>query len=70
MDMIPVESSHIARIGYSVDTATLRIEFLSGNIYEYYDVPQNVFDEFLSADSKGKYANRNIYKVYSQQKIQ
>jgi len=69
MEMIQVESSHIEAIGYDVDEARLEIEFKNGDAYEYYDVPQHIYDELMLADSQGKYAHRNIYKVYGQQRI-
>ena len=69
MEMIPVESSNLARVGYQADQAILRIEFNKGGLYEYYDVPEYVFDELMAADSKGEYAHQNIYKSYKQQKL-
>ena len=69
MEMIPVSSSNIAAIGYDSERAELRIEFTTGSLYEYYEVPQYVFDEFLAAESKGGYANEKIYKEYNQQRI-
>jgi hypothetical protein len=69
MEMIPVNSSNILAIGYDADSANLAIAFKDNSKYEYYDVPQHEFDNFLAADSKGKYAHQNIYKKYSQQKI-
>ena len=69
MEMIPVDSSNISAIGYEPDNATLCIEFHGGRIYEYYDVPQHVFDEFLVASSKGSFAHQKIYKNYNQQRI-
>ncbi|MBC6998341.1 KTSC domain-containing protein [Cytophaga sp. FL35] len=69
MEMIPVSSSNIKAIGYDEENAVLRIEFNKGGIYEYYDVPQYEFDGLYAADSKGSYANQNIYKNYRQQKI-
>ena len=35
-----VSSSNIASIGYDPDNQVLEIEFLSGAVYQYYDVPQ------------------------------
>lgn len=67
--MIPVSSSNLKAIGYDENEAILRIEFKKGSIYEYYDVPQYEFDGLYSAESKGSYANQNIYKNYRQQKI-
>lgn len=70
MEMVPVNSSNIEAIGYDSDSATLTIQFKKGgSIYEYYDVPQYEYDGLMSADSKGSYANTNIYKNYRQQKI-
>jgi len=69
MDMIPVNSSTLAFIGYDPDSATLQIEFKDGSLYEYFDVPQYVYDKLYSADSKGSYASKNIYKVYRQNRI-
>ncbi len=69
MEMIPVSSSNIAAIGFDESQSILAIEFNNGRAYEYYGVPQYVFDEFLNSGSKGKYANQNIYKSYSQTKI-
>jgi hypothetical protein len=69
MDLIPVASSNIRAIGYDLETAILQIEFLSGMIYEYYEVPGYEYDGLMAADSKGKYANRNIYKAYRYQRV-
>ena len=62
MEMIPVSSTDLASIGYDIDTATLRVEFLKGGYYEYYAVPNEIFEGLLSASSKGKYFNEFIKK--------
>lgn len=49
MEMKEVESSNIKKIGYG--DQKLRVEFSGGGIYEYDDVPAEVFDGFLKADS-------------------
>jgi KTSC domain len=69
MEMIQVDSSNLSSVGYDSNNAVLKIEFINGRAYEYYDVPQYVYDELLAAESKGKYAAANIYKNYSQQRI-
>lgn len=63
MDMIPVSSSNLLSIGYDNETATLRIEFKNGSQYEYYGVPEDVFNGLLSAGSKGTYFDQNIKKA-------
>jgi hypothetical protein len=62
-------SSHILQISYESITATLQIEFNNGSAYEYYDVPQHEWYDFNDADSKGRYAQENIYNYYRQRKI-
>jgi len=69
MNMISVSSKNLRAVGYDQDTSVLEIEFLNGNAYEYYDVPQYEFDGLMSADSHGTYAHKNIYKNYRQTKL-
>ncbi len=59
-----VRSSNIHSIGYDSVNKILQVEFLNGGVYEYYDVPEIIFKEFMKAESKGKYANRNIFFSY------
>jgi len=65
MERTPVESSNIESIGYDSDTETLELEFIRGGIYQYYDVPQYVFEELMSAASHGVYLASNIKGTYS-----
>ena len=51
-----VESSMMSLIGYDEEEQILNILFnSSGQMYEYYDVPKEVFEEFLASDSKGRH---------------
>lgn len=58
------QSSNVAGFCYDESSQTLTIEFNSGSRYNYYDVPQHVYDGMKSADSKGKYLNNEIKGVY------
>lgn len=69
MNMIPVESSNLAAVGYNNETATLTIQFNNGRTYEYYSVPEYEYENLMNAGSKGQYANQNIYKNYNQSEI-
>lgn len=64
-----VESSNLASIGYDAENEILEVEFNHGGIYQYYDVPQNVFDALMRADSHGKYFSANIRNDYKYQKL-
>lgn len=59
-EMIAVESSNLQAIGYDPDNMELYVDFLNGSRYRYFDVPEDVFDEFQVADSKGKFLHQNI----------
>lgn len=51
--MIPVESSNIAAMGYDPYAQVLRVEFVSGPIYEYSSVLPEVYALLLNAPSIG-----------------
>lgn len=63
-EMIYVDSSNVEAIGYDGDTQELHVQFVSGGTYVYHDVPRNVFDDLMSAASKGSFLNREIKNVY------
>jgi hypothetical protein len=60
----PVESSAIAKIGYSKHRHILEIEFLNGAVYRYLDVPATVNRDLMSAESKARYYDSNIRRHY------
>jgi hypothetical protein len=64
MEWEPVESETMNRIAYNVDESELFIEFKAGNIYVYFDVPSQLFENFKSASSKGQFFHGNIKNKY------
>jgi hypothetical protein len=64
MEMHFVDSSNIERIGYDSSSSTLRIEFKSNRAYDYFNVPEAVFDELRHASSVGSYHATNIKNSY------
>ena len=67
MEFKDVVSSNVKRIGY--ENKKLYVQFKSGAIYFYKDVPATVYKEMLNADSKGKYLNAQVKGKYEYQKI-
>jgi KTSC domain len=59
-----IESSSIATQGYDAATSTLELQYASGGVYQYFDVPPAVYAQFLAADSKGGFVNSVIKKHY------
>ena len=64
MEMIPVQSSDVAAVGYDQETHTLRIQFVTGATYDYSGVPCEDYSDLLAASSKGKYLNARIKGHY------
>jgi len=64
MKWIPVSSSNLSRVRYDESTNTLEIEFVGGRIYQYFDVPPQVFEGLISASSHGKYFAQSIKGQY------
>jgi hypothetical protein len=60
----PVESSAIAKIGYSKHRHILEIEFLNGAVYRYLDVPATIYRNLMSAESKARFYDLNIRRHY------
>jgi len=56
-------------INYDPKTATLRINFVSGTIYDYKNVPEKIYLEMKKAASKGTYLNDHIKGLYIFEKI-
>lgn len=73
MRMIKVDSSNIDQIGFEKSKQismgakpinSLSIYFKNGRSYRYFDVPEELFEEFIKAKSKGKFFHKYISKRY------
>jgi hypothetical protein len=67
--MVPVTSATLTAIGYEEQSQTLRVEFTSGAVYEYYDVPAVIHEELMSAASIGRYLGSNIKGQYRYSRV-
>ncbi|PSL25434.1 KTSC domain-containing protein [Chitinophaga ginsengisoli] len=54
---------------YDRDTATLRIIFVSGLVYDYKNVPEEVYEAMKRSGSKGIYLNKHIKGHYAYEKV-
>ena len=59
-----VTSSDIRSIGYDADSSTLEIQFHSGGLYQYLNVPESEWRALMSAPSHGKYLHAHIKDRY------
>ncbi len=68
MKRIPVKSSNLKAVGY--ESEIMEIEFLNGSVYEYSEVPQEMYDSLMSAPSQGKYYNQYIKGEFPSKKLE
>jgi hypothetical protein len=63
MERTPVQSSSVSSVGYDRDSSTLEIEFLNGSIYQYFGVPESIFNGLMNAPSKGTFLDMFVKKA-------
>jgi len=64
-----IPSSSLRSIGYDRATATLEVEFTSGGIYRYADVPAGVWSAFRQAVSKGKFFQDHVRDRFATMRV-
>jgi hypothetical protein len=69
MHRLPVKSSDVVSIGYDAKEQILEIEFRGNRIYQYSEVPQDIYNHFMRADSYGNYFNTYINKHYKYRRV-
>lgn len=69
MERQQITSTNISSIGYDATNETLEVEFHNGGIYQYFQVPEAVYLELMSASSKGSYLHHQIKSRYQYKKI-
>jgi hypothetical protein len=60
MERKPLISNSLASAGYDTDTQTLEVEFNSGEIYQYLNVPESVYITFTNSESPGRFFIKHI----------
>jgi hypothetical protein len=60
MQTVAVDSAILAAIAYDAPSELLQLAFRDRTIYQYFNVPADVYEGFLRAPSKGSYFNHAI----------
>ena len=68
MERASVASSNLISIGYDPASETLEVEF-KGGVYQYYNVPQFMYDQLMQAPSLGIFFNANIKNAYANARV-
>jgi hypothetical protein len=69
MNRTPVTSTSVVSIGYDPNTLTLEVEFRGNSVYQYFDVPETVYQELMRAGSIGHFMHANIKDRYRYTKV-
>ena len=65
IEMQSVKSSLLDKVGYDPEAKVLAVQMnYSSDVYLYQDVPQDIFDDLLAAESKGGFYVKNIKGKY------
>lgn len=59
-----VSSSMITTVQYDETKEVLEITDQSDHIYAYFNVPFEIYEQLIQADSKGRYMHENIIDAY------
>jgi hypothetical protein len=66
---VQISSSNLKGAKYNTEDKNLLVEFNNGAIYEYEDVPWEVFTKLRMSESQGKFFNASIAKTYKYKKV-
>lgn len=69
LEWVSVDSSVVKAVGYRVKAQQLYMQFHSGDIYRYFEFPLQRYEEFLSADSKGRYFSQHIRSRFRYERL-
>jgi hypothetical protein len=60
VNLRPVQSSNISKIGYDPETQLMEVHFKNGTRYRYAKVPPEDHEKFVGADSIGTHFHQHI----------
>lgn len=69
LDKHLVDSTNIEWIAYNKEKEELYVNFLGGGLYVYYKVPEELFNDFLKAGSKGRFLHMKIKNKFEYKKL-
>ena len=64
-----IQSSNIKKTEYDTETKNLLVTFNNGTIYEYQEVPHQLYTQFRMSESQGKFFSGKIAKTFKYKKF-
>ena len=68
MELVRVTSSNLQDVGYDKRTKTLRVLFLEGATYDYFNVPVSVHRSLMKSESKGQFFQEHVVGQFRYEK--
>ena len=62
-------STVVSSFTYDAEKKILRIVFVTGMVYNYKNVPENIYHEMKNSFSKGIYFNQHVKNVFDFEKV-
>jgi len=69
MERKDVDSSNLRSVGYDKQKHILEIEFNNKGVYHYFEVPFDIYEGLIGAESKGKYFWKNIRREFEYERV-
>ena len=69
MIWLPLESQMFTSAAYDEEKRTLYLRFRSGDVYRYFEFFNDAYQQFLSAESKGRYFLSNIRNCFRYERM-
>lgn len=67
--MPTLQSTNLAATTYDAETQTLTIDFVSGAQYDYYEVPEYIYDELVQAIDPNSYFKSAIEGKFTYERV-
>jgi hypothetical protein len=64
-----IQSSNIRKTEFDTESKKLIVEFNNGIVYQYEDVPHQIYTQFRTSESQGKFFSSKIAKNYKYKKM-
>jgi hypothetical protein len=69
MTWLPLESKMFLSVAYDANKRTLYLRFQSEDVYRYFEFSNDDYQQFLSAESKGRYFLSNIRNCFRYERL-
>ncbi len=69
MDWLKLDSKMLASVAYDPEKQTLYLRFRTGEVYRYFEFPAEDYQNFLNAESRGKYFLANIRDQFRYERL-